>query len=131
MPAILVSFLVAATCTALCRARLLPVVTLEDLGFSFFPWALTIGSGTFFLVLGSWQHVGRQKVYFLDKFCVHQTDLELKHAGVASFAAFVALSNQVLLLWSVVYFTRLWCVLVPLLDSIRGAFPIVLSRKAD
>ena len=68
--------------------------------------------------MNSWH--SRQKVYFLDKFCVHQTDLELKNAGVASFAAFVAMSKQVLLLWSVVYFTRLWCVLAPWLDSNNG-----------
>ena len=42
---------------------------------------------------------------------MHQTDLELKHAGVASFAAFVALSERVLVLWSPRYFERLWCML--------------------
>ena len=48
----------------------------------------------------------------VSRFCVHQTDLELKHAGVASFAAFVSLSECVLLLWSPSYFKRLWCMLV-------------------
>lgn len=49
--------------------------------------------------------------YFLDKFCVHQGDLTLKQQGVRSFAAFVAASNNLLLLWSPQYFTRLWCTL--------------------
>eukprot|EP00438_Fugacium_kawagutii_P033060 Skav208014 [mRNA] locus=scaffold320:147822:150328:- [translate_table: standard] len=34
---------VATTCTVLCRARLLPVVVLPELGFEFFPWALLLG----------------------------------------------------------------------------------------
>jgi len=113
--AMVASSVVAAACTVLGRYRLLPVVAPRDLGFVFFPWALLLGGCCFFFVLGSWQRVlarlGRPVFYFLDKFCVHQTDLELKHAGVASFGAFVALSDRMLLLWSPAYFTRLWCML--------------------
>ncbi|CAL1135448.1 unnamed protein product [Cladocopium goreaui] len=116
-PAMLISSAIALTCTVLCRARVLPVVVLPELGFAFFPWALLFGYSSFFLVLATWQHVApcvsrRRPSYFLDKFCVHQTDLELKHAGVSSFAAFVSMSDCVLLLWSPTYFKRLWCMLV-------------------
>eukprot|EP00439_Symbiodinium_sp_Y106_P080155 s194_g18.t3 len=118
--AMVASSVVAAACTVLGRYRLLPVVAPRDLGFVFFPWALLLGGCCFFFVLGSWQRVlarlGRPVFYFLDKSvgCIDGipgTDLELKHAGVASFGAFVALSDRMLLLWSPAYFTRLWCML--------------------
>lgn len=112
--AMLISTALAVTCTSLCRARVLPVVALPDLDFEFFPWAFILGYTTFFLILATWQNVlarFRTTHYFLDKFCVHQTDLQLKHAGVASFAAFVSMSDCLLLLWSPMYFQRLWCFL--------------------
>eukprot|EP00435_Cladocopium_sp_Y103_P020350 s555_g4.t5 len=135
-PAMLISSAIALTCTVLCRARVLPVVVLPELGFEFFPWAFLFGYTSFFLVLASWQHMApcvsrRQPSYFLDKFCVHQTDLELKHAGVASFAAFVSMSDCVLLLWSPTYFKRLWCMLeisalvkATLTDDLKSDLPL-------
>ena len=50
-------------------------------------------------------------LYFLDKLCVHQTDAELKLAGVASLAAFIASSEHMLLLWTPKYFESMWCML--------------------
>lgn len=135
-PAMLISSAIALTCTVLCRARVLPVVVLPELGFAFFPWALLFGYSSFFLVLATWQHVApclsqRRPSYFLDKFCVHQTDLELKHAGVSSFAAFVSMSDCVLLLWSPTYFKRLWCMLeisalvkATLTDDLKTELPL-------
>lgn len=121
--AIFVSTVVAFLMSALTRMKLLPAVRPEPEANPHFPWALCIGMLTFFLVLSTWHQPrallcklmrrshAETYTYFLDKFCVHQGDLTLKQQGVRSFAAFVAASNNLLLLWSPQYFTRLWCTL--------------------
>eukprot|EP00439_Symbiodinium_sp_Y106_P052596 s1506_g7.t1 len=109
-----VSTTVAVSCAVLARVDILPRHQPESSGVAFFPWALFLGSVTFFWALACSHHVHVylwDKSYFLDKFCVHQTDLDLKQRGVTSFAAFVGCANRVLLLWSPQYFTRLWCTL--------------------
>eukprot|EP00435_Cladocopium_sp_Y103_P017076 s1122_g4.t1 len=121
--AIFVSTVVAFVMSALTRVKLLPAVRPAPEDNAHFPWALCIGMLTFFLVLCTW-HQPRALLcklmrrshaatytYFLDKFCVHQGNLTLKQQGVRSFAAFVAASKNLLLLWSPQYFTRLWCTL--------------------
>eukprot|EP00439_Symbiodinium_sp_Y106_P072143 s901_g13.t1 len=79
------------------------------------PWCLFFGSLTFVVSLVNWHHLraacGFRRTYFMDKFCVHQGDPDLKRRGVASFAAFIGKSQRMLLLWSPQYFTRLWCTL--------------------
>jgi len=112
--AMAVSTTVAVSCAVLARVDILPRHQPESSGVAFFPWALFLGSVTFFWALACSHHVHVylwDKSYFLDKFCVHQTDLDLKQRGVTSFAAFVGCANRVLLLWSPQYFTRLWCTL--------------------
>mmetsp|Transcript_113822 Transcript_113822/g.316935 ORF Transcript_113822/g.316935 Transcript_113822/m.316935 type:complete len:370 (-) Transcript_113822:15-1124(-) len=56
-------------------------------------------------------HIAPRETCFFDKFCVHQSDKELKDAGVRSIAAIVARSQRMVALWSPTYFTRLWCTL--------------------
>eukprot|EP00439_Symbiodinium_sp_Y106_P025499 s2094_g3.t1 len=46
---------------------------------------------------------------WVDKLCVHQTDLELKAAQIAALPIFVAHSSRMLILWDDTYFERLWC----------------------
>ena len=112
-PAVLSSLFLAMLAVSLTRLKFLPVV---EAGVSneipHFPWGLCVGMSSFFMILFSWhylQDLWSTKVYFLDKFCVHQGDSLLKQQGVRSFAAFVAQSDHMLLLWSPQYFTRLWC----------------------
>mmetsp|Transcript_143107 Transcript_143107/g.398748 ORF Transcript_143107/g.398748 Transcript_143107/m.398748 type:complete len:396 (+) Transcript_143107:50-1237(+) len=103
----------------------LPVFVLEDyhgegIDMHYAPWSLYTGSLAFFVTLGFGhrivdsslvQRVIRRHTVFFDRLCVHQGDVELKEMGVLSFAAIVARSQRMVLLWSPTYFTRLWCTL--------------------
>ena len=52
----------------------------------------------------------REKIYFVDVCCIHQTNRVLKTEGIRHIAGFVAMSSKLLVLWDEHYFTRLWCV---------------------
>merc|ERR1719160_1756813 len=47
---------------------------------------------------------------FLDKVCIHQTDLELKAEGVKSLAGFLKRSKSALVVYNEHYLRRLWTV---------------------
>ena len=46
---------------------------------------------------------------WLDKLCVHQTDLDMKMDQIAALPVFVANSANMLVVWDETYFDRLWC----------------------
>ena len=46
---------------------------------------------------------------FLDKCCIHQTDLKLKLQGIARLDEFIFHSSEMLVLYDSDYFERLWC----------------------
>eukprot|EP00928_Gymnodinium_smaydae_P082520 TRINITY_DN65859_c0_g1_i1.p1 TRINITY_DN65859_c0_g1~~TRINITY_DN65859_c0_g1_i1.p1 ORF type:complete len:534 (-),score=42.93 TRINITY_DN65859_c0_g1_i1:295-1896(-) len=81
------------------------------------PLCLTVGTLTFLLILETWHRMpaflngNKNTSIFFDKLCVHQYDHELKLAGINSFAAVIAKSERIILLWSGKYFQRLWCTL--------------------
>ena len=45
--------------------------------------------------------------FFLDKMCIHQTNMPLKQQGIDGLGTFVKHSEKLLVLWSRRYFTRL------------------------
>jgi len=60
---------------------------------------------------------------FLDKLCVHQSDDELKLAGMSSMSDCLKVSQNLTILWSDDYFERLWCVfeLAVFAHSMKGS----------
>mmetsp|Transcript_61400 Transcript_61400/g.95323 ORF Transcript_61400/g.95323 Transcript_61400/m.95323 type:complete len:401 (+) Transcript_61400:2-1204(+) len=46
---------------------------------------------------------------WLDKLCIHQTNLDIMGSGVSALPEFVHKSTRMLVLWSENYFERLWC----------------------
>ncbi|CAE7255468.1 unnamed protein product [Symbiodinium sp. CCMP2592] len=80
------------------------------------PSVLLAGVCTFFVSLAFWHHVPfrlgcRKSSLFFDKLCVYQYESDLRQQGIDSFAAYIAKCDEILVLWSPEYFTRLWCTL--------------------
>ena len=46
---------------------------------------------------------------FVDKMCIHQTDLRLKEHAIKSFDLFLRFSRRMVVLWSPTYLQRIWC----------------------
>merc|ERR1719506_2620815 len=47
---------------------------------------------------------------FLDKTCIHQTDMQLQIAGISKLGAFIRNSNCVVVLYGEQYLERLWTI---------------------
>jgi len=75
------------------------------LGYSV--WSQCFGIATFVVVLLLWWS---RRTVFLDKVCIHQTNLALKQQGVESIGGFLKHSDRMLVLWDESYARRLWCV---------------------
>jgi len=50
------------------------------------------------------------KTAFLDKLCIHQTDIVKKLKGINAIGAYLIRTKGLTILWDPTYFTRLWCV---------------------
>lgn len=67
---------------------------------------------TFLFFLCFWQRLRalfRPKTAFLDRLCIAQHDHALKAQGILGLASFLDHSEELTILWSSRYFTRLWC----------------------
>jgi len=72
-------------------------------------WGMLVCPLTFLVVGVFWQNLVPQRMVFVDKFCIHQTDPQLKKAGIRGIAGFLRHSDRLVVLWTGSYFTRLWC----------------------
>jgi len=77
--------------------------------------AHTFGSVVLLLALAFGHEVGacfgcKGPVAFLDKTCIHQTDIELKREGIESLAAFLENSRAMVIIYSNTYLEKLWTV---------------------
>lgn len=77
-------------------------------------FALPIGAVVFVSVLTNWHWVAKLShrlgpLIFFDKVCIHQTEPELKEAGIKSIGGILQNSRELLLAWDSSYFQRLWC----------------------
>ena len=88
------------------------VGTVTSFGLPVHPAVTIFGYITYALFLVYWQslrRLWRQKLVFLDKVCVPQDQEELKKASIHGLSAFLDRSEELLVLWSSKYLTRLWC----------------------
>ncbi|CAE8703470.1 unnamed protein product [Polarella glacialis] len=73
------------------------------------------GYASFLITLVAWPDfasrvgLGGQSV-FLDKVCIHQTDVELQRKGINALSAFIRYSSEMVVVYSDVYLEKLWTV---------------------
>lgn len=72
------------------------------------------GVCAFMGTLGSWHRIAEripffEKSVFLDKVCIHQTDVSKKEQGIKSIGGILQHSHELLVAWDPTYFQRLWC----------------------
>eukprot|EP00928_Gymnodinium_smaydae_P003634 TRINITY_DN11291_c0_g6_i1.p1 TRINITY_DN11291_c0_g6~~TRINITY_DN11291_c0_g6_i1.p1 ORF type:complete len:507 (+),score=22.22 TRINITY_DN11291_c0_g6_i1:67-1587(+) len=82
---------------------------MPDVRYRFGPFSMVcmfVSMGSVFFA----HQITRKKAdLFLDKVCIHQTDLDMKTEGIKALGAFLKKSQQLLVLWGDDYFDRLWC----------------------
>lgn len=77
-------------------------------------FAMPFGMLLWLFVLFNWHWVPKWcprlgPFIFFDKVCIHQTQPELKEAGIKSIGGILQNSQELLLAWDSSYFQRLWC----------------------
>lgn len=117
VPAIIVSTVVSCIAWALTVLGILPSIqeVFGNESLAVGVWCQITGMLTFGLML-VWGHTvqaflpWREPVVFLDKLCVHQTDLELKRKGIEHLPAFLYYSWRMVVVYSDLYLQKLWTV---------------------
>jgi hypothetical protein len=121
--ALLASLVYSLFAFVLQRLRLLPllwgatkgyIAGREDVMMETGCWCFFGGPIVFLIFLIYWELIRatltRQQTYvFLDKLCIHQTDEKLKTDGIRGIGGILKYSQQMVVLWSPQYFSRLWC----------------------
>jgi len=79
-------------------------MTWEISQWEFYTGIVTFYGLLFFGHLPRWRSKG-----FLDCACIHQTDAANKMLGVSNLASFLGVSDEMVILWDPLYFTRGWC----------------------
>lgn len=114
--ALVVWFLSMSACTYLVAGGYLPVIyapsRVGGMGFAnlFFAWPFLwiplLLSHDVRRLLGR----GAKIMVFLDKTCIHQTDLTLKEHGIQSLGDFLVSSKKMIILYNDLYFKKIWTV---------------------
>ena len=82
-------------------------------GFFWFPWTFitsVIALPVLMVIIPYLPSFCRKpSICFLDVVSIHQTDEELMHRGIYGLGGFLTQSEELWVLWSPPYFTRLWC----------------------
>merc|ERR1712232_94654 len=84
-----------------------PPIDGTQFGPPFYLWPVVLGLLVFSAVLVCWQP---KEDVFLDKVCIHQTDLHKKQQGIDGLGGFLHYSGRMIIFWDRTYFKRLWCV---------------------
>ena len=70
-----------------------------------------LGVLVFFFALRAGNRLSpEERYFFLDKCCIHQTDVAKMHDGIAGLGRLILSSKRLAIFWDRSYFTRLWCV---------------------
>eukprot|EP00746_Dinoflagellata_sp_MGD_P133096 gnl/MRDRNA2_/MRDRNA2_66781_c0_seq1.p1 gnl/MRDRNA2_/MRDRNA2_66781_c0~~gnl/MRDRNA2_/MRDRNA2_66781_c0_seq1.p1 ORF type:complete len:514 (-),score=73.93 gnl/MRDRNA2_/MRDRNA2_66781_c0_seq1:156-1640(-) len=83
------------------------------------PWCFSVGTLIMIVCLAWWQNmlafmrlvtgVSLDRRAFFDRICVDQSNEEDKQKAIRDIGGYVAKSNRMVVFWSKVYLTRLWC----------------------
>lgn len=126
VPALISSFVACAATTAIVLCGALPPVfgtcyvfkdeTSLQVPLSIWTQLISSVSFTFFLLHWTYIRTWLEKKgilpaerFFLDKLCICQSRPDLKQQGIDSIGTYLQNSDELLILWSREYFTRLWC----------------------
>jgi len=113
--AIVAEVLIVLVCAVLTYLGLLPVATVPDSPYPIGIFCrLTAGVAFFLAVVCAgdvWSCLGiRGRTAFLDKTCVHQTDLQLQRKSIEKLGAFICHSDEMVVLYTDWYLKKLWTI---------------------
>lgn len=108
-----VTLLVLCSLTVITAARALPLPLIrDDVGYSGICCQI-LGAPIAFLVLFLGHDIcpcAVRQTVFLDKTCIHQTDLVKKASGIESLGAFLQRSSGMLIIYADTYLRKIWTV---------------------
>eukprot|EP00435_Cladocopium_sp_Y103_P072456 s40_g40.t1 len=107
----------AATTMTLVTFLLVVLALMGGLPAIFWPWLPVFSMLSYAVIFLFWQQLrsccGKPLLVFLDarwdRLCIAQHDLALKEQGIRGLGSFLEKSQNLTILWSGRYFSRLWC----------------------
>ena len=99
------AFLLAILILVLHAGSILAVAKQDPaLKYLSFLWPCWVFLGTYLF-----GHLLYPRRFWIDQVCVHPSDAEVKSKTLQAIPAFIAQSNQMLVIWDETYWQRLWC----------------------
>lgn len=103
----------AATAMMLVTFCLVLLAVMGGLPMVLWPWLPVFSMLSYAVVFLFWQQFraccGKPLLVFLDRLCIAQHDMALKEQGIRGLGSFLEKSQNLTILWSSRYFSRLWC----------------------